>query len=99
MFPLLLKGAKVFKNNLFLLRLVYNQEKGQSSRFCFSVSKKISKKAVIRNKIRRAGYRLLKPLLPSIKSNTLIIFSFIRIPKDDQDIIKNLTHILNDSLL
>ncbi|OHA87646.1 MAG: hypothetical protein A3A96_03100 [Candidatus Zambryskibacteria bacterium RIFCSPLOWO2_01_FULL_39_39] len=97
MFPLLSSGAKVFGNSLFLLRFVL---KGDSqSRFCFSVSKKISKSAVVRNRLRRAGYRLLKKYISKIKPNTLAVFSFKMIPKDDEEIIKNLESILNDSLL
>lgn len=95
MFPLLLNGAKVFRNDLFLLRLVPNKEK----KFAFSVSKKIAKSAVVRNKMRRDGYRLLAKYIPKIKSNVLASFSFRRIPKNNDDIIKNLESILNDSLL
>jgi ribonuclease P protein component len=97
MFPLFTHGAKVFKNNLFLLRLVPNTE--QNSRFCFSVSKKIAKSAVVRNRLRRAGYRALKEYLPQIKPQVLALFSYRAVPKSNDDVIKNLTSILNDSLL
>ena len=96
MFPLLLDGAKVFRNNIFLLRFVIIDG---PSRFCFSVSKKVAKSAVARNKMRRSGYRLLEKYIPQIKPNILASFSFRTIPKDDEEIIKNLESILNDSLL
>ncbi len=69
------------------------------SRFCFSVSKKVAKNAVVRNRMRRAGYQLLERYLPEIKPNVIASFSFRKIPKDNEEIIKNLESILNDSLL
>lgn len=97
MFPLFINGAKVFKNNLFLLRFVTVNE--QNSRFCFSVSKKIAKSAVVRNRLRRAGYRLLGKYLPEIKPNILTLFSFKMVPKNDEEIIKGLGSILKESKL
>ena len=97
MFPLLLNGNKVFKNNLFLLRWVYGKD--PQSRFCFSVSKKVAKSAVVRNKMRRSGYRALEKYLPQIKPNVLAVFSYRMVPKSNDDIINNLKSILNDSLL
>ena len=96
MFPALANVAKVFKNNLFLLRVVPHNG---PARFGFSVSKKIAKSAVVRNRLRRAGYRLLEKYVLQIKPNILASFSFRTIPKDNNDIIKNLELILNDSLL
>lgn len=98
MFPLLSNGAKVFKNNLFLLRFVLVSGE-KNSRFCFSVSKKIVKSAVVRNRLRRAGYRLLKKYIPRIKSNILAVFSYRAVPKNNDEIIKQLENILNDSPL
>ena len=97
MFPLLLNGNKTFKNSLFLLRFVSGSE--ENSRFCFSVSKKVAKNAVVRNKMRRAGYRLLGKHLAEIKSKILAIFSFRMIPKSDDEVIKNLELILKESKL
>ena len=98
MFPLLADGAKVFKNNLFLLRFVPNNEQ-KNSRFCFSVSKKVAKSAVVRNRMRRSGYNLLKKHIPQIKPNTLATFSYRAAPKNNDDIIKNLESILKESNL
>jgi ribonuclease P protein component len=98
MFPLLSNGAKTFKNNLFLLRFVSKSDQ-KESRFCFSVSKKVAKSAVVRNRLGRAGYRFLEKYIPKIKPNILAVFSFRAVPKDNQEIIKQLESILNDSLL
>lgn len=96
MFPLL-SNAKVLSNDLFLLKFVSNKRYG--SRFGFSVSKKISKKAVDRNRLRRAGYRSLRELMTEIKPNTLAVFSFRKIPKDGQEINQKLKLILKRSEL
>lgn len=96
MFPLL-NGAEVYRNNLFLLRFVANKEK--TSRFGFSISKKVAKNAVVRNKMRRAGYRLLGKYLLEIKSGLLASFSFRGIPQNNEEIIKNLESILKKSKL
>jgi ribonuclease P protein component len=97
MFPLLRERTKVFKNGVFLLKFVQGDNK--ESRFCFSVSKKIAKNAVIRNKMRRAGYRLLVKYIPEIKTDILALFSFRAIPKDDTEIVKSLESILKESKL
>ncbi len=97
MFPLLANGAKVFKNNVFLLRFVPNNEPG--NRFCFSVSKKVAKNAVVRNRLRRTGYRYLNQYLPEIQSKIIAVFSFKIIPKKDEEIIKSLEAVLKESNL
>lgn len=94
MFPLLSPG-KIVGSDLFLLRFISNKK--YNSRFCVSVSKKIVKKATDRNKLRRAGYRSLRELLPEIKPNTLAVLSFRRVPKDSQEINKKLKLILKRS--
>jgi len=100
MFPLLQNGAKTFKNKLFLLRFVVkNEPKNKESRFCFSVSKKIAKMAVLRNKLRRTGYQSLKEHLLKIKPEILAIFSFKEVPKNKEEIDQNLESILKESKL
>ena len=89
MFPLLSNGAKIFKNKLFLLRFVLESNQ-KISRFCFSVSKKVARNAVTRNKMRRAGYRLLKKYLSEIKPEVIALFSYRVIPKDEEEIIKTI---------
>lgn len=97
LFPPLLRGAKVFKNDLFLLRVA--SQKNQNSLFSFSVSKKISKSAVARNRIRRSGYRLIEKYIPEITGGRLISFSFRQMPKNDGEITKNLQSLLIESKL
>ena len=96
LFPLLRK-AKIFKNQLFLLKLTSSPSK--ESRFAFSVSKKIAKKAILRNKCRRWGYRTIQPLLPQIKSQIMAQFSFLKVPKDSEEVSENLYAILKTSKL
>jgi ribonuclease P protein component len=96
MFPFL-NGGKTHKNNIFYLKFVLKPE--SQSRFYFSVSKKISKSAVARNRIRRAGYQLLQKYLPELKPNILALFSFKMMPKNDDDMAKSLGLILKESKL
>lgn len=109
MFPLLKKG-RTFRNGLFSLKFVNiaaEEKEGLSvppqvetfkgSRFCFSVSKKVAKNATTRNKIRRAGYRLLKKHLSEIRPNILALFSFKTIPPNNENITENLESILKKS--
>jgi ribonuclease P protein component len=96
MFPLLKNGAKMFKNNLFLLRFISNNKE---SRFCFSVSKKVAKNAVERNRLRRAGYLFLESYIPSITPKILAVFSFKKANVDNEEINKNIRAILKESNL
>jgi len=86
---------KTFKNNLFLLRVVSKEEGGP--RFGFSISKKVAKSAVVRNKMRRLGYRLIKDYISRIDSSLLVSITFISIPKDSEVAVKNLEQILKES--
>ena len=95
-FTWLLKGAKFFQNEVFLLRMANGE--GQS-RFGFSVSKKISKSAVARNRLRRLGYRLIKPHISAIPEGFLASISYKKDPKDDQIIERMLESILIQSKL
>ena len=97
MFPLLSNGAKTLSNNVFLVRFVSVDK--HSSRFCFSVSKKISKSAVVRNRLRRIGYKLITKYILEIKPNIVAIFSFRILPKNEEEISKNLDLILKESKL
>src|SRR3989344_7744144 len=45
------------------------------TKFSVTVSKKTAKKAVLRNKLRRWGYRIIQNLLPGVKEGFLIRFS------------------------
>lgn len=93
MFPLL-RGSKTFQNDLFLLKFAFGESGG---RFCFSVSKKIAKDAVTRNKMRRSGYRLIKKLMPKIKPKIIAAFSFKKVPQNDDEIYEKLESIIKVS--
>jgi len=98
MFLLLSNGAKTFKNKLFFLKFVLKSDH-EISRFCFSISKKVAKNAVVRNRMRRAGYRLIQNYLEEIKPGVVALFFYRIVPKNDEEIIKNLESILKDSKL
>lgn len=56
-------GGKLFHSIHFLLRKAPLEGKAL---FGVSVSKKISKRAVVRNTVRRRAYAALRPLVPQI---------------------------------
>lgn len=98
-FSCLAKNAKTLRNRLFLLRFVSLTGQKKKSRFCFSVSKKIAKSAVVRNRLRRFGYKILEKYIPDIKPNTLILFSFREIPPKEEEISESIESILKASKL
>jgi ribonuclease P protein component len=91
----LLSPAKTVNTSLFLLKFVLL--KGKEKRFCFSVSKKVAKNAVVRNRWRRKGYHFLEKYIPEIKNGTLAVFYFKMLPKNDEEIMRNLKLILEKS--
>ena len=67
------------------------------SLFSFSVSKKISKKAVDRNRLRRQGYSVITSQIKNIKKGFLFFFSFkkesgtltfVQLEKEIKDLLK-----------
>ncbi len=55
--------------------MAINKDKiGQKSRFSFSISKKVAKTAVLRNKLRRRGYSIVGRLLNEIPENRCFVF-------------------------
>lgn len=97
MFPIIAGSPKTFRNNLFLLKITESKE--PQSRFCFSVSKKVSKKAVTRNKLRRSGYRFVEKHLSGVQSGVLAIFYFKAVPKNNDELERGLESILKSSKL
>ncbi len=51
---------------------------GEASRFSFSVSRKVDKRASVRNSLRRKGYAAVRGLLPKVVSSFFIVFAFRR---------------------
>lgn len=64
-FERIFKLGKSYKEDFLYLKLIKNNLK--NSRFGFIVSSKVSKKAVIRNQIRRRLRELVRIMLPEIK--------------------------------
>lgn len=65
-------GAKTITSFFFTLRFWENRE--SLSKFAFIISKKIDKKAVIRNKIKRSLARVLEEILTEIKPGYNFVF-------------------------
>lgn len=78
-----LKKANILSSNDLLLIRGVSQPSGPS-RFCVSVSKKVAKKAVLRNKLRRKGYKSIKSLYLSIQKPVLAQISFKKAELNDK---------------
>ncbi len=65
------KRGRKFKEDFLLLRVVKNNF--QKSRFGFIVSQKVSKKAVLRNKIKRRLRAIVEAKIPKIKEGLDIV--------------------------
>jgi ribonuclease P protein component len=70
----LLTNGKRFNSPHLLLYILQNKE--ADSRFAFSVSKKVAKSAVERNKYRRRGYSIISKNSTKIKKGFYFFFSF-----------------------
>jgi len=86
-FEKIFKNSKSFKNNLFIFRIAKNDL--DQNRFGFVVSQKVSKRAVIRNKVRRRLTESIKAEINNIKNNTdLVIIALHGIEKKEFSEIK-----------
>lgn len=65
-FDRVFKSGRKFKEDFLLLKVV--KSNFQKNRFAFLVSQKVSKKATIRNKIKRRLRAMVRIRLPKIKS-------------------------------
>ena len=70
-FEELFKKGKSFKNNFLTLKIAQNNLK--ESRFGFIVSQKVSKKAVLRNKIKRRLRDIIKRNIKDIKNGMDVV--------------------------
>lgn len=59
-------GGKSFHSPYFTLR-VYKVSTATRSKFSFIISKKVSKKSVVRNRLKRIGYGAINLAFPTIK--------------------------------
>lgn len=73
--------------------------KESNTKIAFSVSKKVLKTAVSRNKYRRRGYSLIKKYINLIKPNLFLFFVFKKTNKlpDYQEMDLELNKLLSDS--
>ena len=85
----LFKKGKSFKNDCLLIRLLPNKK--DFNRFGFIVSLKISKKAVVRNKIKRALRQIIREDFSKIRKGfDLAIITFPGIEKKSYRQIKEI---------
>ncbi len=91
----LFRNGKFFKNHFFVFK--YEKAVGSPSQFAVSVSKKISKKAVKRNRLRRQVNETLRLNLNSLKSSfkVLIIARPACINATFQEISQSITTFFN----
>jgi ribonuclease P protein component len=75
LFPRILKEGKRYSSPSLLL-YVASRGNNEPSRFSFSISKKVCKKATDRNKHRRRGYSVIEKYLPNVKPGFFCFFSF-----------------------
>jgi len=94
-FEIVFKNSKSFKNNLFIFRIRENNL--GLNRFGFVVSQKISKKAVVRNKIRRRMTEIMEEKIKDIKNGTDVII--ITLPGIEKKKFSELREIINESLI
>ena len=86
LFKDIMKKGEVLHSTFFIIRCVNSQEK---SHYAVSVSKKIAKTAVLRNKIRRRTYSIISQFLPRFKMNKkMIIIAKIGVEKMTIDSLK-----------
>ncbi len=95
-FPSLSKGAFFKSNSVLNFRFKKNLN---NSKFSFSVSKKIAKNAVDRNRMRRQGYRSLEILWPNLKENIIGNFAFKTKVDTQAKVFDNVSSILKESNL
>jgi len=70
-FEIIFKNSKSVKNNLFIFKIARNNL--GLNRFGFMVSQKVSKKATVRNKIKRRLAEAIRPEMKNIKIGTDLV--------------------------
>ena len=79
--------ANVYSSAFFNIKIYDSQE--ESARFGFVVSKKVSRKAVTRNKTKRVLRDVAQDLLPKIKSaKDIIVFSKVELNSKQKEEVK-----------
>jgi len=75
-FLYVLQNGKRWNSPILLLNIAKMSKDGINSQFAFSVSKKVAKLAVDRNKLRRRGYSIIEKKIDGIKTGYFFLFSY-----------------------
>lgn len=98
-FDQVFKKGKSFKEDFLVLKIKCGESEPMESRFGFIISKKVSKKAVIRNKIKRMLGEAVRLKMDRLKRGADIIL--ITLPgiekKDSREINKNIDKLFKKS--
>ena len=94
-FEIVFKNSKSLKNNLFIFKIMKNNL--GFNRFGFVVSQKVSKKATIRNKVRRRLTEVMKSQLKNIKNGTDLVL--IALPGIDKKEFSEIKDAVNSALV
>lgn len=94
-FEKIFKNSKSFKTNLFIFRIMKNDL--QLDRFGFVVSLKISKNAVLRNKIRRRLSEIIRSESENIKTGMDLVI--ITLPGIEKKEFSELKEAIRDALV
>jgi len=94
-FQTIFKKAKSFRNNIFIFKTMKNGL--EISRFAFVVSQKVSKKATIRNKVRRRLAESVRAEMKSVKKGTDSLF--IALPGVEKKEFAEIKKTVNDALI
>lgn len=98
-FETIFKKSKSFKNNLFIFKIMENNL--GINRFGFVVSQKVSKKATVRNKVRRRLTETVKAEAKNIKNGIDLVLialpgiekkEFLEIKESVKNALKCLSH-------
>lgn len=94
-FEIIFKNSKSFKTSLFIFRIMKNSL--GISRFGFVVSKKLSKSAVVRNKVRRRLSEAIKAEINNIKPETDLVI--IALPGVEKKEFSEVKEAINNTLI
>ena len=86
LFKPLLESKKYFNSKNFSLRTASSVGE---TRIAVSVSKKVSKKAVIRNKVRRRAYSAVSKFIPNLSKNLFLLIAKPGVEKISYEDIKD----------